>query len=245
MGKLYVGVGGYARKVNKVWVGVGGTARKVKKMWVGVNGVARLCYTSEVPTSVTLVGALEDTIQYTYNGSTETVYFSSSQTSKTITINLQSDSATISFKSTKTNYTRSATITAGVSTTVKVMPNYALFWYGNKDGISSKSLSANYSDVTVNTGYSGDNITITYSIPGGMNMSRDVKLTLSISQNISVGTSEYASTDGRLNYWDQSRPSSTQVKYETTIYMRPPVGGSSYVQPVDDYITCQYITYYE
>lgn len=39
--RIYVGVGGIARKVKKAYIGVEGLARKVKKAYIGVGGVAR------------------------------------------------------------------------------------------------------------------------------------------------------------------------------------------------------------
>lgn len=39
--KVYVGIGGKARKVKQIYIGIGGLARKVKKAYVGVGGVAR------------------------------------------------------------------------------------------------------------------------------------------------------------------------------------------------------------
>ena len=40
--KVYVGIGGKARKVKKIYIGIGGVARKVKKAYIGVGGVARI-----------------------------------------------------------------------------------------------------------------------------------------------------------------------------------------------------------
>lgn len=40
--KVYVGVGGKARRVKALYVGVGGKARKVKKVYIGVDGKAML-----------------------------------------------------------------------------------------------------------------------------------------------------------------------------------------------------------
>lgn len=44
--KVYIGVGGKARKVKKIYIGVGGKARKVKKGYIGVGGVARPFFTT-------------------------------------------------------------------------------------------------------------------------------------------------------------------------------------------------------
>ena len=40
--RVYIGVGGKARKVKKIYIGVAGVARKVKKAYIGVGGVARI-----------------------------------------------------------------------------------------------------------------------------------------------------------------------------------------------------------
>lgn len=45
--RVYIGVGGKARKVKKIYIGVAGVARKVKKAYIGVGGVARLCFSSQ------------------------------------------------------------------------------------------------------------------------------------------------------------------------------------------------------
>lgn len=133
MGKgIWVGVNDTARKANNIWVSPNGTAQKVKRMWVGVNNVARLCYTAGVPTTVTLNGAKGDTITYTYEGVTSAVYFSSSSTSKQITIEIFGSSATITFRSSMTGFSRSAPIMAGTATTVNVRPTKAWLWYGYK-----------------------------------------------------------------------------------------------------------------
>ena len=42
--RVYIGVGGKARKVKKIYIGVAGVARKVKKAYIGVGGVARPCW---------------------------------------------------------------------------------------------------------------------------------------------------------------------------------------------------------
>ena len=44
--KVYIGIGGKARKVKKIYFGVGGKARKVKKAYIGVGGKARCFYSA-------------------------------------------------------------------------------------------------------------------------------------------------------------------------------------------------------
>lgn len=47
--KIYIGVGGTARKVKKIYIGVGGVARRVKKAYIGVGGVARCFWSGGEP----------------------------------------------------------------------------------------------------------------------------------------------------------------------------------------------------
>lgn len=72
---IYIGVDGKARKAKNIYIGVGGKARKVKKMYIGVNGVARLCYTSEVTVTVTIVQSANQTITVICNGNSHTSTF--------------------------------------------------------------------------------------------------------------------------------------------------------------------------
>jgi hypothetical protein len=46
-GKMYVGVGGVAKKVKKMYVGVGGVAKAVKKIYIGVADVAKCIFSAE------------------------------------------------------------------------------------------------------------------------------------------------------------------------------------------------------
>lgn len=72
---IYIGVDGKARKAKNIYIGVDGKARKVKKMYIGVNGVARLCYTSEVTVTVTIVQSANQTITVICNGNSYTSTF--------------------------------------------------------------------------------------------------------------------------------------------------------------------------
>lgn len=72
---IYIGVDGKARKAKNIYIGVDGKARKVKKMYIGVNGVARLCYTSEVIVTVTIVQSANQTITVICNGNSYTSTF--------------------------------------------------------------------------------------------------------------------------------------------------------------------------
>lgn len=72
---IYIGVDGKARKAKNIYIGVDGKARKVKKMYIGVNGVARLCYTSEVIVTVTIVQSANQTIIVICNGNSYTSTF--------------------------------------------------------------------------------------------------------------------------------------------------------------------------
>lgn len=72
---IYIGVDGKARKAKNIYIGVDGKARKVKKMYIGVNGVARLCYTSEVTVTVTIVQSANQTITVICNGNLYTSTF--------------------------------------------------------------------------------------------------------------------------------------------------------------------------
>ena len=56
--KVYIGVGGVARKVKKLYFGVGGVARKVKKGYIGIGGVARPFFS--FGPSVTYYGTLDN-----------------------------------------------------------------------------------------------------------------------------------------------------------------------------------------
>lgn len=72
---IYIGVDGKARKAKNIYIGVDGKARKVKKMYIGVNGVARLCYTSKVTVTVTIVQSANQTITVICNGNSYTSTF--------------------------------------------------------------------------------------------------------------------------------------------------------------------------
>lgn len=72
---IYIGVDGKARKAKNIYIGVDGKARKVKKMYIGVNGVARLCYTSEVTVTVTIVQSANQTITVICSGNSYTSTF--------------------------------------------------------------------------------------------------------------------------------------------------------------------------
>lgn len=72
---IYIGVDGKARKAKNIYIGVDGKARKVKKMYIGVNGVARLCYTSEVTVTVTIVQSANQKITVICNGNSYTSTF--------------------------------------------------------------------------------------------------------------------------------------------------------------------------
>lgn len=46
--RIYIGVGGTARRVKKAYIGMGGVARRIKKAYIGVGGVARPIYSTEL-----------------------------------------------------------------------------------------------------------------------------------------------------------------------------------------------------
>ena len=145
--RMFVSPSGTARRVKKLYVGVNGTARKVKRAWVGVNGYARLCYVDE-PTTVYFYGAAGDTIYYTYNGSTKYIYFSSGSTSQSATIDMADASASITFTSSVTSYSRTVTITAGSSQTIYMMPRGTAYWYGYFSGFRGILQNMDYTNNT-------------------------------------------------------------------------------------------------
>ena len=126
--RLYVGVNGYARKVSNLYVGVNDKAKRVKRAWVGINGVAQLCYVN-IETTVKLKGGAYDSIKFTYNNETRTIS-TDSDGNATITIFLTEEEASITFKSEISNFSRTATLTAGETNTVYVRPRYSVVWYG-------------------------------------------------------------------------------------------------------------------
>lgn len=60
--KVYIGVGGVARKVKKLYFGVGGVARKVKKGYIGIGGVARPFFAEGIAQYGTLSTVLDKAI---------------------------------------------------------------------------------------------------------------------------------------------------------------------------------------
>lgn len=70
--KVYIGVGGTARKVKKMYFGVDGKARKVKKAYIGVGGVARCFWSGGMPTYYGTLTALNATTSGKKGGSNGT-----------------------------------------------------------------------------------------------------------------------------------------------------------------------------
>lgn len=62
--RVYIGVGGKARKVKKIYIGVAGVARKVKKAYIGVGGVARIFWSGGQIESYGEVTALYRGVEY-------------------------------------------------------------------------------------------------------------------------------------------------------------------------------------
>lgn len=134
---LYVGVNEHARQVTDMYVGVNGKAREVTALYVGVNGKARKVFPID-PSSyatVTIKGGKEDKIKI-FDGVTllKTVIFETDKISKKVKL---PTNKLLTFTSTKfkygddnTYFSKNATIVENC--TIKVMPEGALYWYGNE-----------------------------------------------------------------------------------------------------------------
>lgn len=106
--------------------------------------------------NVTLYGAKEDTITFTdAAGVAHTEVFASGQTSKSVSIKIDPNGSTITFTSSVSknpsnlsqNYSKNVSLTTS-TTSVYVMPNNALYWYGY----------VNCQDITTANGWSGTNL---------------------------------------------------------------------------------------
>lgn len=114
---IYIGVDGKARKAKNIYIGVDGKARKVKKMYIGVNGVARLCYTSEVTVTVTIVQSANQTITVICNGNSYTSTFTAKAGSTyTASISASTGYNAGTLSSTSGTLTDSITISATAAT---------------------------------------------------------------------------------------------------------------------------------
>ena len=119
--------------------------------------------------TVTIYGAKQDTITFTdAAGTAHTVTFASGAISKSESLKIQPNGSTITFTSTVSknpnnlsqNYTKNISLTTS-TTSVYVMPNKVLYWYGNKVNITTTGYGGVFTkvDPTWNT----QNATLTLS----------------------------------------------------------------------------------
>lgn len=118
---IYIGVDGKARKAKNIYIGVDGKARKVKKMYIGVNGVARLCYTSEVTVTVTIVQSANQTITVICNGNSYTSTFTA-EAGSTYTASISASTGYNAGKLSSTSGTLTDNIT--ISATAATLKTY-------------------------------------------------------------------------------------------------------------------------
>ena len=105
----------------------------------GVNIPTSASLIATVQQTVTIHSAKEDTISYTdIDGATQTITFASGETSKQVTIEIDSGGSSITFTSSvaknpsnlSNDYSKTVTVDEN-TTDVYVMPDNALYWYGN------------------------------------------------------------------------------------------------------------------
>lgn len=120
---------------------------------------------TNVTLTVTLYGAVEDTISFTDESGAKTEVFASGQSSKSVSIVIPPNGMSITFTSSvaknpsdlTADYSKTVTISSG-TTEVEVMPDGALYWYGNLVNAESANVANGWSnssnsflDVTFNT----------------------------------------------------------------------------------------------
>ena len=95
---------------------------------------------TDVEVTVTIYGAVEDTITFTdAAGVSHTVVFATGQSSKSESFKIQPNGSSITFTSSvaknpsnlSQNYSKTVTVT-NATTSIKVMPNKVIYWYGYK-----------------------------------------------------------------------------------------------------------------
>lgn len=132
MPKTYIGnSSNLAKRCKKIYIGNSSNiAKRCKKVYVGdSNNVARLCHVDMLST-LTFYGAVGDTITFTYNGQSHTVYFDTYSYTKSYDLWLNDVYKDITFTSSKTGYSKTERVFAGQAKTVNVYPDTAAYWYG-------------------------------------------------------------------------------------------------------------------
>ena len=120
---------------------------------------------TNVTLTVTLYGAVEDTVSFTDASGAKTEVFASGQSSKSVSIVIPASGMSITFTSSVAKnptdlsqyYSKTVTVNSG-TTEVYVMPDVTLYWYGNKVNSESANVANGWSnasnsfiDVTFNT----------------------------------------------------------------------------------------------
>lgn len=115
--------------------------------------------------TVTIYSAKEDTISYVdIDGATQTITFASGESSKSISIDIYPSGSSITFTSSiakdlsdlTADYSKTVTIDSN-TTSVYIMPEHTLYWYGNEIETMATARQTNAGTVNKNT----NNIEIT------------------------------------------------------------------------------------
>lgn len=120
------------------WTISGTTGGHTVSTGVSIPTSAELIAT--IQQTVTIYSAKEDTISYVdIDGATQTITFASGESSKQVTIEIEASGSSITFTSgvakdpsnLSNDYSKTVTITSN-TTEVYIMPDGAIYWYGNE-----------------------------------------------------------------------------------------------------------------
>lgn len=144
--------------------------------------------------SVTLYSATEDTVSYTdINGNTQTEVFSSGESSKVVSIEIMPSGSSITFTSSVAKnpsdltayYSKNVNLTNN-TTEVYVMPDGAIYWYGNECSLLTGGLDY--------TGYALQGSGPQSSTPFTKN-TNDLSGSVTLSNSVNVDTTNTISMD--------------------------------------------------
>lgn len=128
---------------------------------------------TNVTVTVTLYSAVEDTVSFTDASGAKTEVFASGQSSKSVSIAIPASGMSITFTSSIAKnpddlteyYSKTVSIT-NATTEVKVMPDNVLYWWGNKENITSENPASNFTYVAPTWNTNNAEVTLTGTLKG-------------------------------------------------------------------------------